>query len=250
VRRFAVCALRWALAAVAAATAAQAFAQAYPSKPVRMVVPLQPGGGLDAIARILAERAGQAWNQPVVVENRPGASFTLGTNLVARSPADGYTIALTSSSAISIAPVVYKDLPYEPLRDLTPVTLVTYAPFALLINGAVPAKSVSELLAHLRANPGRLNLASSSASTLLASELLKAMAGVDYADINYKGGAPAAASTVAGETQMSFVEPLSARNAAFLSRASHARRIRHSRLRGERLGGCAGARRHPRRRGR
>ncbi|MBI2959132.1 MAG: tripartite tricarboxylate transporter substrate binding protein [Betaproteobacteria bacterium] len=190
----------------AAAAPVTISAQTYPAKPVRFIVPAAPGGGLDLVARIAAGKLTELWNQPVLVENKPGANFIIGTDFVAKSPPDGHTLLLTASAALTINPIVFPDLPYRPARDFVPITLLTEYAFVLLVNNSVPANSVQQLLAHLRANPGKLNHASNSASTMLVSELFKSLANVDYADINYKGGVLAAAATAAGETQFCFVD--------------------------------------------
>ncbi len=194
-------------AAIAACTLVQsgALAQAYPDKPVRFIVPAAPGGGLDLVARIFTARLSDTWGQQAVVENRAGANFIVGTDAVAKSAPDGYTLLFTSHAALTINPVTYAKLPYS-TRDLTPVMMVYVSPSALLVNSALPIHSVQDLIAHIRANPGKLNHASNSASTILASELLKSITRVDYADINYKGGVLAAASTAAGETQFCIVD--------------------------------------------
>jgi tripartite-type tricarboxylate transporter receptor subunit TctC len=124
---------------------------------------------------------------------------------VAKSAPDGYTLVFVPSPALTINPLMYPDLPYKPLSDLVPITLFTTASFVLVVNNAVPARSVQELIAHLRANPGKLNHASNSASTMLVSELFKSLAKVDYMDINYKGGSLAVSDTIAGTTQLAFV---------------------------------------------
>lgn len=183
-----------------------ARAQPYPAKQVKIIVPVAPGGGLDLVGRLLASKLTEFWGRQVLVENKPGANSSLGTEATVRSAPDGYTLLYVSSGALNINPLLIPDMTYEPLRDLVPITLVTDNPFVLLVNNAVPAASVQELLVHLRANPGKLNHASSSATTLLSSELFKALARVDYADINYKGSALAAAATGTGETQFTFVD--------------------------------------------
>lgn len=188
---------------VLAASGAQA--QAWPAKPVRIIVTTAPGGGLDLMARIMAGKLTETWNQGVVVENRPGAGFVIGTDAVAKAAPDGYTMGFTSSAALTINPVTMANLPYR-LQDIIPVTLTTSNPFVLLVNSGVPANNVGELLAHLRGNPGKLNHASNSASTMLASELFKALGRVDYIDVSYKAAAPAVTSTTAGETQLCFID--------------------------------------------
>ncbi len=182
-----------------------AQAQNYPVRSVRLIVTTAPGGGLDLMARVMAGKLTELWGQPVVVENRPGAGFVIGTDAVAKASPDGYTVGFTSSAALTINPVTLPSLPYR-LEDLIPVTLTTANPFVLTVNSNVPANTVQELLTHLRANPGKLNHASNSASTLLASALFKALANVDYIDVSYKAAAPAMTSTTAGETELCFID--------------------------------------------
>ena len=183
-----------------------ASAQSYPSRPVRIVVPAAAGGGLDLAARILANRLTENWGQTALVENRPGANMIVGTDAVAKAAPDGHTLLVVASPTLTINPLVLPDLPYNPARDLAPISLLTSNPFALLVNNNVPASNVQELVAHLRANPGKLNHASNSAMSMLISELFKSLARVDYSDIIYKGGVLAAAATAAGETQFCFVD--------------------------------------------
>jgi tripartite-type tricarboxylate transporter receptor subunit TctC len=185
--------------------AAPAMAQSYPAKPVRIIVPAAAGGGLDITARIFASRLSDTWGQNAVVENRAGANFIVGTEAVAKAVPDGYTLLYTSHAALTINPVTYAKLPYS-VQDLAPITIVYVTPSALLVNAALPIKSVQDLIAQLRANPGKFNHGSNSASTILASELLKSIAKVEFQDINYKGGVLAAAATAAGEIQFCIVD--------------------------------------------
>ena len=202
--RFAVAAFTFALL-----LASPASAQTYPAKAVRFVVPSSPGGGLDLLARIITGKLADLWGQAIVIDNKPGANFIIGTDIVAKAAPDGYTLLYVPSPALTTNPVVLSELPYG-LRDFAPIMVLTSSPFVLLVNNAVPANSVQELLAHLRANPGRLNHASNSASTRLVSELFKSLAKVEYAEINYKGGAQSAISVAAGETQLGFLDAASA----------------------------------------
>lgn len=185
---------------------AQGEAASFPNKLVKIVVPAAPGGGIDMVARSVSDKLAEAWGHQVIVENRPGANFVIGTDAVAKSPADGYTLLMTSYGAITVNPIAYPNLPYDPERDLTPVMLVTTSPFVLLVNKQNSAKDMPRFVADLRARPGKFNHASNSASTILASELFKSMAKVDYADINYKGGILAAQSVAAGETDFALVD--------------------------------------------
>jgi tripartite-type tricarboxylate transporter receptor subunit TctC len=182
------------------------LAQAYPTKPVRIIVPAAPGGGIDLAARSFSDKLSELWGQRVFVENRPGANFVIGSDAVAKSAPDGYTLLLTSYGAITVNPLAYSNLPYNPQRDLAPIMLATTAPFVLLANKNLPVNSMQDLIKHLRANPGKLNHASNSASTILASELFKSLTQVNYVDINYKGGILAAASTSAGDTDFALVD--------------------------------------------
>lgn len=183
-----------------------AAAQSWPTKPVRIIVPAAPGGGIDLAARSFGDKLSELWGQRILVENRPGANFVIGSDAAAKSAPDGYTLLLTSYGAITVNPIAYPNLPYNPQRDLAPIMLVSTAPFVLIVNKSVPANSLQEFVAHLRANPGKLNHASNSASTILASELFKSLAKVEYEDINYKGGILAAQSAAAGDTQFALVD--------------------------------------------
>jgi tripartite-type tricarboxylate transporter receptor subunit TctC len=196
--------------ALAVLQSGAAAAQTYPQRPVRLIVPAAAGGGLDVLARFMAQRVSEIWHQQLFVENKPGANFIIGMDAVAKAEPDGYTLLFVSSAGLTINPVVFAKLPLDPMRDLMPVTITTSNPFVLLVNNSVPARSVQELVAFLKANPGKLNHASNSASTMLVSELFKARAGVDYIDINFRGGGPAIISTEAGDTQLCFVDLASA----------------------------------------
>lgn len=201
-------------ASIAMLVAVPSFAQHFPSRTVRMIVPSAAGGGFDVLARILSPKLSELWAQPVIVENRPGANFTIGTNHVAKSAPDGYTLLFVNTGAITIAPAVYPNLPYVPLRELVPITLWSFSPLVLLVSSTIPASSVRELLAQLRANSGKLNhAATNSAVILLASELFKALAGVDYVEVNYKGSVQAVTSLMPGESQFSIIDPITAQGA-------------------------------------
>jgi tripartite-type tricarboxylate transporter receptor subunit TctC len=191
------------LAAVISAHAAQA--QTYPNRPVRIVVPAAAGGALDVIARILAIKVGEIWNQQLYVENKPGANWIIGMDAVAKSAPDGYTLLFVASSGLTINPYVFR-MPIDPLSDLTLVATATHTPFVLLANNDLPVKTLPELIAHLKANPGKLNHASNSATTILNSELFKARAALDYVDINYRGASQAIVATQGGSTQFCFVD--------------------------------------------
>jgi tripartite-type tricarboxylate transporter receptor subunit TctC len=169
------------------------------------VVPAAAGGALDVIARILASKVGEIWNQQLYVENKPGANWIIGMDAVAKSAPDGYTLLFVASSGLTINPYVF-NMPIDPLRDLTLLATATHTPFVLLANNDLPVKDLAEFIAYLKANPGKLNHASNSATTILNSELLKARANVDYLDINYRGASQAIVATQSGSTQFCFVD--------------------------------------------
>jgi tripartite-type tricarboxylate transporter receptor subunit TctC len=191
---------------VLALTPCLAYAQAYPSKPIRLVVPYPPGGPLDIMARAIGQKLTEAWGQPVVVDNRAGAGGNIGADLVAKSPADGYTLLMGAVATHAINPTLYGKLPYDPVRDFAPVALVAQVPNILVVNPSVPVKSVRELIDLARARPGYLNFASGSTGSTghLAGELFNTMAGVQMVHIPYKGGAPAMADLLAGQVQLMF----------------------------------------------
>lgn len=191
-------------AALACAASPHALAQSYPTKPVRMIVPFAAGGGTDIVARTVGVKLGESLGQTVLVDNRAGAAGAIGTELAAKSPADGYTLLMGSSGPIAINPALQAKLPYDPLRDFTPVALITTMPFLTVVHPSLPVRSVKELIALARARPGQLNYGSpgSGSSTHLATELFKAMARVDIVHVPYKGVAPAATDLVSGQVQM------------------------------------------------
>lgn len=176
---------------------------AYPSKPVRFIVPFAPGGGTDIVARVLAQRLNDAWGRAVIVDNRPGAGSTLGTDLAVKSPADGYTMLLSSIS-LAFNASLYKSLPFDPTRDLAPVTLVAIQPNMLVTNPRLPALSVKELLALAKQKPGSIKYASggNGSGPHLATELLKISTGVELTHVPYKGTGPALVDLLAGQVDM------------------------------------------------
>lgn len=183
-----------------------AVAQTYPTKPVKMVVAYPPGGPTDILARLLSPNLESAFGQPFIVESRPGAGGNVGTNFVAKSPADGYTILLTASGPIAINPTLYKALPYDPLRDLTPVIHVASVPLVLVVHPSFPASTVEELIALLRSKPEGYSFASAGNGTPqhLSAEMFKKMADVKMVHIPYKGSAPAINDLVAGHVSIAF----------------------------------------------
>ena len=199
-----------ALLAGGATAVPAALAQTWPAKPMRIVVPFPPGGGTDIGTRILAQKLQEAWGQAVVVENKPGAAGIVGTELVAKSAPDGYTFMMGNIGTHAINVSLYKQLSYDPVKDFAPVSMVADLPLLLLVHPSVPAKSVQELIALAKSQPGKLNFSSSGAggSMHVAAELFKSMAGVDMVHIPYKGGAPAVADLISGQVPLSFATVL------------------------------------------
>lgn len=179
-----------------------ARAQTFPDHAVRIVVPTAPGGSIDATARIIGEKLQARWGKPVIVENRAGANMRLGAEAVAKAPRDGYTLLVAHDGTMAINAVAFPDLPYDPQKDFVALGLAVAIPEALMVNVAVPAASVRELIALARREPGRLTHATGGSATLLALELFKAMTATDIRSIPYRGGAPAVTATIAGETSM------------------------------------------------
>jgi tripartite-type tricarboxylate transporter receptor subunit TctC len=188
------------LAALALAVASPAFAQSYPTHPIKVVVPWPPGQATDVAARMVAEKLVPVLGQPLIVDNRPGAGGVLGSEVAAKSPADGYTLLAGSSGPISISPNVEK-VAYEPLKDFAPISLIAVNPFMLVVNPAIPAKNVKELIALLKANPGKYSFASSGsgATSHLMSVLFNSMAGVDAVHVPYKGSSQSITDVVNGQ---------------------------------------------------
>ena len=192
--------------AIAAATILPASAQNFPSRPVRFIVPFAPGGNTDVQGRLIALKLTEKWNQQVVVDNRAGAGGTLGVEMLAKAPADGYTIALASFGNILVGPSLFPKLPYDPLKDLTPVVLVSQPPGLLVVNPGLPVKNVGELVAYGKANPGKLNYGSAGNGTWnhLFAEHFKALAGIQMTHIPYKGANPAVTDVMGGQIQLAF----------------------------------------------
>jgi tripartite-type tricarboxylate transporter receptor subunit TctC len=183
-----------------------ALAQNYPERPIRFIVPLAPGGSVDIAARTLAAELTASLGQQVVVDNRSGGGGNIGAELAARAAPDGYTMVMGSSSNFGVNPSLYRKLPFDPVRDFEPVSLVSLAPNTLVVHPALPARSVKELVALAKAKPGTLNFASSGTggSPHLAGELFKLVTEIDIAHIPYKGTGQALGDLIAGQVQMSF----------------------------------------------
>ncbi len=194
-----------ALSLLAIPAARTAVAQTWPDRPIRIVVPFPAGAGvLDIMARLLAAHLGPAFGQPIVIDNRPGAGGTIGADVVAKAPADGYTMLMGNPSLV-VNPFLLAKMPYDPMTDFIPLTLVNTAPLLLVAHPSVPANSVTELIALARAKPGQLNYGSGGVGStpFLATELFRSMANIDVTHVPYRGGAPALADLVGG--QLSFM---------------------------------------------
>ena len=180
--------------------------QAYPAKSIRFIVPYVPGGGTDTLARLVGQKLSEALGQAVVIDNRPGAGGVIGTDLVAKSPPDGYTIMLASASPITVAPHLHKQLPYNPLKDFAPITLITIVPAVLAVHPTLPVTSVKELVALAKQKPGQLTFSSSGngGTGHVSGEILKMMAGVDMLHVPYKGTGPATTAVLSGEVSVTF----------------------------------------------
>ena len=192
-----------AIAALSLVMCELAVAQSYPSKPIRFVVPFAPGGGTDIVARILAQRLNEALSQPVVADNRGGAGSTVGTDIVCKAPADGYTLLLGNIS-LAFNVWLYKTLPYNAIKDLAPVTMVAVQPNIVVVHPSVPAKSIREFADYARANPDKLSFASAGAGsgTHLAGEMLKDRLKIDMLHVPYKGTGPAVTDLIGGQVQV------------------------------------------------
>jgi tripartite-type tricarboxylate transporter receptor subunit TctC len=192
-----VCAIAW---------GGLAWAQEFPTKPVRILVPFPAGGGSDIIARLVAQKLSIALAQPTIVENRAGASGNIAAEIVAKSSADGYTL-LFGNSSLSISPAVFQKLNYSPTRDLTPISMASSYPFALAAHPSLPVRSVRQLVALAKSKPDQLAYASAGAGTMshMAMELLRLRTGIEVQHLPYKGAAPASVSLISGETQLAFL---------------------------------------------
>ncbi len=194
------------LFALACLAVVPAFAQTYPAKPVRIIVPFPPGGPTDVVGRLVATKLGEALNQQFVVENRAGAGGTLGSEVVSQAPADGYTLLYGSTSTLAMAPSLYRKLGYDPRKSFAPISLVSSGPLLVAVNAAVPAQTLTQLIALAKEKPGALNYGSAGNATPphLAAELFKSLSVTDLTHVPYKGGAPALQAIAAGEVQVIF----------------------------------------------
>jgi tripartite-type tricarboxylate transporter receptor subunit TctC len=201
--------IRAMLAAVAAALCAAAptaMAQQYPAKPIRLVVPFPPGGIADLYGRVVGAKMTQSWGQQVLVDNRPGAGGNIGAEIVAKSPGDGYTLLIGNIGTHAVNAALFSKLPFDPVRDFSPIALLLIADGLLVVHPSLPVKTTKELIALARAQPGELNFASAGAGTAshLAGELFKNMARVKIVHVPYKGNVPAITDLLSGQTSMLF----------------------------------------------
>ena len=185
---------------------AQGAASGFPTRPVRIIVPQTPGGASDALARIVGQKLSERWGQPVLVENKPGAGGNVGTDYVAKSPPDGYTLLMSYVGTQAINGSVYKSLTYEPFRDFAPVATLATVPFALVVNQAFPPTTAGELVAYAKARPGAVNFGSAGNGSLnhLLGEMVNMDQGVKLVHVPYKGAAGALTDTIGGQIQMTF----------------------------------------------
>jgi tripartite-type tricarboxylate transporter receptor subunit TctC len=199
-----------ALAVLFLAVNCGAQAQAYPVKPVRLVLPFAPGGGTDLVGRMLAQKLGAPLGQQVIVDNRAGAGGRIGTELVAKSPPDGYTLLMATSSVMGTGPALYKKLPFEMPGDFAPISQVAYTAYVLVMHPSVPVTTIKGLIALARAKPGQLTYASSGAGgpAHLSGELFSSLAAVKMIHVAYKGSAPGTLSVISGETDLMFSNTL------------------------------------------
>ena len=195
----------WCLAFTAVAGEVQPVDERYPAKPIRLIVPQPPSGTVDMLARMIGQKLAEALRQQVVIDNRGGASGTIGSDLVAKAPADGYTILMTMTSHTT-TPSMYAKLPYDPIKDFVPVTMVTSAALILVVNLALPVHTVKDLVAFAKTRPGQLNFTSAAIGSggHLAGELLKSMTGIAATHVPYRGTGPAIIALIANEVQFMF----------------------------------------------
>ena len=193
----------WIAMAVSLSAAAGAWAQAYPTKPIRLVVGFPPGGGNDITSRLLAAKMQETWGQPVVVDNKPGANSIIAAEFVAKSAPDGYTLLVNGTGGMSINPVLYAKLPYDPRVDFVPITTIGVFAMAFAIHPSILVNTLQEFIAYARAHPGKLSYGSAVSTFQLAAEMFKQMTGTDIVQIPFKGSAPSLNALLAGDVQMS-----------------------------------------------
>ena len=187
------------------ATTAWSQSGSFPNRPIHVIVPFPPGGAVDPIARSITPKLEEAWGQPVVVDNKPGAATIIGSDFVAKAPPDGHTVILVATS-FTVNPSAYSKLPFDPVKDFAPISLVSRLPNMLVVNSRLPVNSVKELIDYLKARPGQVNFSSIGYGSTqhLAGELFKSVAGVNMVHVPYKGSGPSMMSVVSGETSLTF----------------------------------------------
>ena len=199
---------RWLAAIAWIALAAPAAAQdSYPSKPIRIIVGYSAGGGNDIIVRVMQPELAKGLGQPVVVENRPGAQSIVAAELVAKAPADGYTLLMGPSGPMTINPATYSKLPYHPQRDFAPISMICSFPLIVVVSSSLPVRSIQDLVAYAKANPGKSNYASSAGVFQVATELFKQKTGTSFEMIPYKGSGESIQAVIAGQVTMTIVDP-------------------------------------------
>jgi tripartite-type tricarboxylate transporter receptor subunit TctC len=193
-----------------AAIAFPVLAQPFPSRAVKIIVPTTPGGATDALSRSIAARLTELWGQPVVVENKPGATQIIGGEYVAKAPPDGYTLIVSDAATFIMNPITHKNLPYDGLRAFTPITLLVRFPWVIAVHPSVPAKTFGEFVAYARAHPGSISYGSfgTGSSGHISVEYLKNRLGIDIVHVPYKGAGPAVTDLLSGQIQMMMVTPL------------------------------------------
>ncbi|MET0681535.1 MAG: tripartite tricarboxylate transporter substrate binding protein [Burkholderiales bacterium] len=196
--------MRWLGAVLMLCAVSSALAQSYPSKPVRLIVPFPPGGAVDYYARAVQNRLAETLGQTIVIENRAGAGGMIGAELVAKSPPDGYTLLIGNIAALAMNVGLYAKMPYDPVKDLTPVMRTVAVDYVMVVHPSVPARTVAEFVAYARANPGRLSYGSAGSGSAphLSTELFKARAGIDLLHVPFKGGGPMVTDLLGGQIQM------------------------------------------------
>jgi tripartite-type tricarboxylate transporter receptor subunit TctC len=202
--RFCIALLTSAAAAFSACASAQ---ENYPAKPIRIVIGYSAGGGNDIIVRVMTPELSKGLGQPVIVENKPGAQSIIAAEFVAKQPADGYTILMGPSGPMTINPATYSKLPYDPVRDFTPISMICSFPLILVVDAKLPVKSVQELVAYAKANPGKSNYASSAGIFQIATEMFKQRTGTQIEMVPYKGSGESVQSVVASQVMMTLVDP-------------------------------------------
>jgi tripartite-type tricarboxylate transporter receptor subunit TctC len=200
--------IRWTAAGIALlfwASLAWSQSLSYPNRPIRLIVPYPPGGAIDPLARTYAQKFNDAWGQPVLIDNKPGAGTIVGTEIVAKAAPDGYTVIL-STSAHAVNPSMYSKLPYDPVRDFAPISMVARLPTMLVVNPKLPVHSVKDLIDYVKSNRGKVNYSSNGngSVTHLAGALFNAMSGTDLLHIPYKGSGPSVMSVIAGDNAVTF----------------------------------------------